>query len=397
MKLRLVAFLAVAMCAGCSGQEASRSEAPKAQAPAKLSGDAVKEAQLATITLTEDAEKRLGISLGEVRMGSGAEVRRFTGEVTKPVGSNVVVSSSVAGTLQAAPGGLPATGSTVQRDQQLFVLNPFLPLPRDLAVTAEGDVAQARTRVETAQQRKARADRMLADEVGTVRLQEEAQQEVALATTALRAAENRLKEIQSAPFTGNVSVQVHATQSGVLRQIFAFPGQTVAAGQQLFEIEDLHEVWLRVPVYAGEAQSLIARTNVTVQPINAGGGTAGSWLAQPVAAPPSADSASSTVDFYYSLPNDDLRFKPGQKLLVAIPSTGSRSWLQAPWSSIAYDTNGGTWVYESFGDRNYARRRVELDHVSGGIAFLNAGVSPGIKVVVDGAAELWGFEFGTGK
>jgi len=40
---------------------------------------------------------------------------------------------------------------------------------------------------------------------------------------------------------------------------------------------------------------------------------------------------------------------------------------------------------------------VNLDHSSGAKAFLNAGISAGNKVVADGAAELWGFEFGTGK
>ena len=39
---------------------------------------------------------------------------------------------------------------------------------------------------------------MLADEVGTVRAQEEAQQEVAMATSALEVAETRLKQIQGA-------------------------------------------------------------------------------------------------------------------------------------------------------------------------------------------------------
>ena len=41
--------------------------------------------------------------------------------------------------------------------------------------------------------------------------------------------------------------------------------------------------------------------------------------------------------------------------------------------------------------------RVDVDHTTSGIAFLSAGLREGTRIVTDGAAELWGFEFGTGK
>jgi membrane fusion protein, heavy metal efflux system len=386
-----VTSVALAM-ASCSG-EAPKSAAPKAEAPAKLSGTTVKEAELTSITLTEDAERRLGIRIEAARAGQGSAVRQFAGEVTAPVGSSVLVSSPVAGTLQAR-GAIPTVGSMIKKDQPLFTLKPFLPLPRDLKASAEGDVAQARTRVETARQRKARADRMLADQVGTVRAQEEAQQELALATTALEVAENRLRQVQLEPFAEDVQIPIQAPQDGLLRQVFVASGQTVNAGASVFEVTNLNQVWIRVPVYAGEAQELASNSTVTVQALNRSGR---SWTAQPVAAPPTASSASSTVDLYFQLPNDGLRFKPGEKVSVSIRSRGSRAWVEVPWSAIAYDTNGGTWVYESLGERHYRRRRVSLDHSSGGKAFLSAGVPAGTNVVADGAAELWGFEFGTGK
>ena len=82
---------------------------------------------------------------------------------------------------------------------------------------------------------------------------------------------------------------------------------------------------------------------------------------------------------------------------VTIRAGGSQEWIEVPWSAIAYDTNGGTWVYESLGDRHYARRRVNLDHSAGSEGLPQRRYFPGSKVVADGAAELWGFEFGTGK
>jgi hypothetical protein len=176
MRGLIIALLATLLF-GCKSEP--KVEAPKSEVPAKLAGTAVKEAELTTVTLTTDAETRLGIRLDEATGGSGSAVRRIAGEIIAPLGSNVVVSSSVAGTLQAE-GATPSIGSTVRQDQVLFTITPFLPVTplsqRDLHASAEGDVAQARARVENARQRKARADRMLADEVGTIRAQEEAQQ-----------------------------------------------------------------------------------------------------------------------------------------------------------------------------------------------------------------------------
>ena len=162
----------------------------------------------------------------------------------------------------------------------------------------------------------------------------------------------------------------------------------------MFEIEDLSAVWVRVPVYAGEAQTIVSKASVTVRALS---GEGPSWTAQPVAAPPSADSSAATVHLYYRLPNENLRFKPGEKMTVTLPATGTGRWIEIPWSAVVFDTNGGTWVYQSLGDTHYSRRRVSVDHSAGGRAFLTAGLSAGTPVVAEGAAELWGFEFGTGK
>ena len=114
-------------------------------------------------------------------------------------------------------------------------------------------------------------------------------------------------------------------------------------------------------------------------------------------APRTGEALASTVDLYYAVPNADLRFRPGEKLSVMLPSSSSRPWLVVPWSSIVFDTTGGVWVYESLGGNRYSRRRVDLDHTAGGQAYLNSGLKSGSQVVSEGAAELWGFEFGTGK
>jgi membrane fusion protein, heavy metal efflux system len=382
----------VALFFGCA--EEVPSQPAKSEAPAKLEGRAVKEADLNTIILTPEAEERLGIRIEAAIAASAPETRRLSGEVTAPPGKSFVVASSVAGTLQTAAGAIPPVGSFVKKDQPIFRLTPLVATSRDVEVSAKADLDQSRTRLEAARIRKARAEKMLADEVGTVRGVEEAQQEVELATTAIQAAEARFKRIQTAPLDADVEMTVPAPDDGILRQVLAAPGQTVSAGTPLFEIVDLRTVWIRVPVYAGELSTLVTSGRVTVQALNC---TGTSRTAVPVQAPPSADATASTVNVYYSLSNQDLRFRPGEKLLVTLQGADVREWIRIPASAVVLDTSGGTWVYESLGDRRYALRRIDVDHTTSGVAFLAAGVPGGTRVVADGAAELWGFEFGTGK
>ncbi|HEX4999676.1 MAG TPA: efflux RND transporter periplasmic adaptor subunit [Terriglobia bacterium] len=492
MKAIALALTGALMASACSNTAKSQE---KAGPPASLSGAAVKESELPTITLTEDAEKRLGLTAEASRATFASDIRRYSGEVVAPTGNSLMVTSPIAGAVEAA-GFIPAVGMLVTKDQELFQIAPLNPLVgADPIAAASADLTQARARVdvarqrkaladktlvdevadarareesarrrkeladksladelsharaaeEVARQRKARADRALDNEVGTARAQEEAaqelglavsarqltesrfersqqdaqqelslagsalrltesryqrgqqeaQQELALAENGLAAAENRLRQIQAAPLHGGGRLVARAPRSGVLWNVFVAAGQEVSAGTALAEVVDLSSIWIKVPVYAGDARALSSSTPATIQAINGSGQT---WQAHPAPeAPASGDPASSTVHLFYGLSNPGTRFKPGEKVLATITVSGIRSWIEVPWSSVVFDTNGGTWLYESLGERRYARRRVDLDHAASGTAYLTEGIAEGIPVVVQGAAELWGFEFGNRK
>lgn len=365
---------------------------PKSDSPAKVAGPLLKEGELSSVTLTPEAESRLEVRVVPVASGSGNEVRRFTADVVLPPGRSLVVSAPISGTLLTSfqP---PAPGAVVKRDQVLFEITPLPPLPRDLRVTAEADVEQAKTRLDTATLRQARADRMLKDEVGTVRAQEDARNELDLAKTALQAAQARLDQIKRAPLEGDVTVKVRAPRDGMIRQVLAGPGQPVSGGAPLFEIADLRTLWLRVPIYAGEAAMFSAGRPVRVETLS--GNPIGT--ARPVEAPPTGDSLAATVDFYYETPDSAHDWKPGERVAVAMGSSASTTLRTVPYSAVVYDIQGGSWVYEQAANRRYMRRRVQIHHTANGIAYLASGPAPGTPILVEGAAELWGVEFGAGK
>jgi multidrug efflux pump subunit AcrA (membrane-fusion protein) len=63
---------------------------------------------------------------------------------------------------------------------------------------------------------------------------------------------------------------------------------------------------------------------------------------------------------------------------------------------VLYDIHGDAWVYEDLGERAYTRRRVQVARYAGDRAIVTRGLTEGSAVVTDGAAELFGTEFGAG-
>lgn len=68
-----------------------------------------------------------------------------------------------------------------------------------------------------------------------------------------------------------------------------------------------------------------------------------------------------------------------------------------PYASVLYLPDGTTFVYTNPLPNTYVRAPIAVDYIEGQVAVLTSGPEPGTKVVTDGAAELWGMEFGVGK
>jgi RND family efflux transporter MFP subunit len=366
----------------------------KPEVPAKVQ-NAVKESDLATVTLAAEAERRLGIELAAVEHKRVQRARTFGGEVVVPPGQSITVAAPMAGRLAAPAGGaVPEAGAVVSNGQAVFRLYP-LPSDRELLLAHE-EVTQAEIRLTTAQQKASRAEQLLKDRAGSVRAVEEARAELSSAEVALKSARGRLDLItRGAEAAGEAltPVVVTAPLAGILSDVRAGAGQNVAAGSALFAVVNADKLWVRVPVYVGELDEVDTRSNAMVS-IGASGKSSS---ARPVAAPPSADAHASSADLYYEIANPGGWLRPAQRVEVSLPISGSEQALTVPWTAVLHDVYGGTWVYVNTSLHVYSRRKVEVKYVVNGMAVLARGPSPGAKVVTAGAAELFGTEFSTGK
>lgn len=400
--------------AGCekTGQSAPNKEPP----PAEVAHE-VHEDQLNTVELTSTAAKRIGLQTAAVEQRDVPRRRSYGGEVVLPTGASIVVSAPLTGELQGPPSGdVPGVGVKISQNQTLYRLVPLLSPERDVLTPTQrvayaqarmqlaqaqidtaGQVKQAQAQVDAAKITLQRAQRLLNDMVGTAKTVDDAKAQLEIAQKALDAAQERkvlLDEIKLDAEAGKVEpLPIASPRTGIVRSEFAVPGELVPAGSPLFEVMNPDPIWIKVPVYVGEAADVDMKAPSQVKSLSDPVDSTG-VAAKPVSAPPTAVPQAAAVDLYYQLPNPDLKFRPGERVNVTLTLQSSAESLVVPWPAIVHDINGGTWLYEQTAPLTFVRRRVQIAYVTDEWAVLKQGPPAGAQVVTQGVAELFGAEFG---
>lgn len=84
-------------------------------------------------------------------------------------------------------------------------------------------------------------------------------------------------------------------------------------------------------------------------------------------------------------------------LETAPVSAGPGGAATFPYAALLYEPNGQTVVYVPTGTLTYTRHFVKVDAITGGQVTATSGVTPGERVVTDGAEELLGVQNGVGE
>lgn len=299
----------------------------------------VPESALTTLTLTPKATERLGIATVAVEKKSMPRVRVYPGEIIFPM---------VAPGAKVPPLAPPPTTSSAD----------LLKLAEAQAL-ADGDIQKARVQMDAAKIAVDRAQKLVAAQSGSERSVDEAKAQFDTAKAALDNAETR-RALLGAPIGGSAP---------------------------------LDRVWVRVPVYNGDLVLIAKEMDALIAGLAARPGTT-TKSAKPVAAPPSANALASTVDLFFEVENKDQSLRPGQRVGATLSLTGAAETLVIPWAAVLHDINGNQWVYENTAPDKFVRRRVEVTRVAGSVATIASGPAVGAKIVTNGAAELFGTEFG---
>ncbi len=352
------------------------------------------ETALSTVTLSADAEKRLGIEFATVEKRVMPATIAVPGEIIVPIGGSVLLTAPFAASVSTP--ALPKIGTMVKKGQTLLDLSPFAPPDRDVRVQAEKSAAIASAQLATVVARVDRLEKLVNEGGASAKQLEEARAERDVLKAELNAAEKRVSAIRKSPLGSDVSIPLRSPRDGLLRSVSVAPGQIVAAGAPLFEILGAPTLWVRASVYAGEAPRISVEGSARITTIGKTSSKDDTVVALPVTAPPSADPLSAVVDFYYELPVVTTR-RPGERVTVFLSTNQSNEALVVPFSAVVFDALGGAWIYAEKAEHAYERRRVDIMRIEDDGAILAQGPAASTRIVRTGASELFGVEFGVGK
>lgn len=385
MKLMRMLCLGSSLLGGCF----ERTTAAPLPAPVHVERP-VAEEEIGVVRFSEQALRTLGVQRTEVVAARTRELRWASGEVIIPPGRSVVVNAPVSGELRSPRSLLP--GATVQRGELLWRLLPLAPIERDLTTRTAREVSAARAELQAAEARVARLS-----EAGTSRAISQRALEAAIAArdvlrADVEAALRRVNAAQSAPLMSDTAMELRAPADGVVRQLGATAGQTVASGALLIELVSVDTLQVRVPVYAGDLRRLDAAVPARIHAL---GAQEHEWEANAVAGPPTASSERATVDRYFALPLG-VALVPGERVRVALALTQETDVRSVPRPAVIYDAQGAAWIYACVGSRAFRRIRLDPSRVSDGEVFFSRGPAIGSCIAKSAVSDLFGSEFEPG-
>ncbi len=232
----------------------------------KVTG-AVKEADLAKLQLTEQAEKRLGVEAVEAKKQPVPRAISYGGEAMIPPGRLISVASPFLGTVEAPPKAeVPLPGRRSSRaSRSSWCGRSSRPRPAlrsaPLLKEADGQVKAAQEQLKIQKTALERAQQLVDQKLMPQASLIDAKANHEVAVTNLHNAEARRDEILKIAGDPNAgggmtTLTFRAPVKGILQNVHAQVGQPVPAGALLFDVAELDPIWVKVSVYVGDLERL---------------------------------------------------------------------------------------------------------------------------------------------
>ncbi|HUF51828.1 MAG TPA: efflux RND transporter periplasmic adaptor subunit [Longimicrobiales bacterium] len=172
------------------------------------------------------------------------------------------------------------------------------------------------------------------------------------------------------------TLTLHAPVSGIVVEKNVLAGQAVQAGQPLFTIADLSEVWVEAELREMDAGLVREGDPATVE-LSAAPGRLLRGRVEYVY--PTLQQQARTLKARIAIPNPDGRLKPGMFATVRVSAPG-RLALTVPLAAVVR-TGERQIVFVEMGPGRILPQEVEIGRVAGGQAEVLSGLEPGQRVV----------------
>lgn len=172
------------------------------------------------------------------------------------------------------------------------------------------------------------------------------------------------------------TLTLYAPVSGIVVEKNVLAGQAINAGQSLYTIADLSEVWVEAELREADA-GLVQQGDAATVELAAFPGRLLAGRIEYVY--PTLQAQARTLKARIAVTNADGRLKPGMYATVRLSAPG-RTALTVPASAIM-NTGERRLVFVDMGDGRLVPREVEVGRVAGDYAEVLAGLEPGQRVV----------------
>ncbi|HUF12304.1 MAG TPA: efflux RND transporter periplasmic adaptor subunit [Longimicrobiales bacterium] len=172
------------------------------------------------------------------------------------------------------------------------------------------------------------------------------------------------------------TLTLHAPVSGVVVQKNVLDGQAVRAGEPLYTIADLTEVWVEAELREADA-GLVQEGDAALVELAA-------YPGRPIAGRveyvyPTLQAQARTLKARIAIPNPQGRLRPGMYATVRLAAPG-RTALTVPTSAVLR-TGDRQLVFVDLGGGRIMPQEVELGGIAGEYVEVLAGLEPGQRVV----------------
>lgn len=223
-----------------------------------------------------------------------------------------------------------------------------------------------------------------------------ARQKIAQSAAGVRQAQAGLQGVAAQAGYAEIRAEI----DGVVTERTISPGTLVSPGQTILRISQLDPIRLQANVPAADLARMRVGLPVSIARAEGTGGPATGKISS---VSPAIDPVSRTGVVEVTIPNRDRAFTPGQFLTMSLPLGNQGSQRFIPQAAVQTSVSDGTavqatgtasfvWVATPVagqaGRYTVSRRTVELGDRAGDVVAIKAGLEPGTKVVLTGAAGL---------
>ncbi len=359
----LVAALVALAVTGTALLMASGAIAQSADAP--VVRDVAKRLPDGAVFMPKQTQRLLEVRTQFTQPSAHATTVELPGRVIADPNAIGYVQAAVSGRLSAPSGGFPRLGARVSAGDVLAYVTP----PLSAAETSDQRQRQGELdqQISLIQQRIARFEKLVGSgAVARVQLDE-----ARIELDAIRDRRMALDQVRREPEA------LAAPISGFIAASNAVAGQIADANSIIFQIVDPRQLWI-------EAQSLEAITQVESAEARSVDGRRfpltfkGAGLAD----------RSQFLPAHFALPEGQAGLRMGQLVTVFVQTGEATQGMAAPRSAVIAGENGQSIVFEHVRAERFERREVRAIPLDSGRMLISAGLSPGRRIVVQGAELL---------